>query len=688
MIPGMMIRTLILIGLALVPVLAWSVQDFNGQTEGGAFYSIAAPDDWVPADGLVIYNHGFDIGSIDPDPDLGVLSGFVLSQGYAVAASSYRLNGWALFNTAQDNQALYQRVVALLGEPEHVIVFGGSLGALVTVQAVEQGGIGNVVGAYPVCGPLLGSDIWHQALDLRLSYDLICEGVSGGELPGGAEGLPFTLDPADFDGVLGDLTSAAIGAAVNNCTGLGLPPILRSDGQQQRLDRLVAVSGIVEEFLFLNMAYATAVLSDLVHDPAKLNGANALGNSLVDYGDAEINQNILRVTRDPFDHLTFKRSYTPTGQVGNTRVLITHTDKDDLVFVENQSVYLQRIPSSQVSAAVVIDDAAGHCAYTPAELVSGFEALVEWIDSDEKPDPQGLQDRCQGIVDSQRFSGPCRYDPNYQIADIDTRIRPRNVPEDPVSGKMNGSFFVQEKSGQGWFVEILEDQRAVVYWFTYDPEGRPIWIGGTGKVLDNAIMVDESWTTSGALFGADFDPQAVVLSTWGSLEFLFTADRQGLMRYAGPAEFGTDRESIVQLTRVGDPACITTGFSHSGIWYDPDRNGEGIILEVQTDGRVFAAWFTYDLEGNQLWLYGEADSVLDNQVQIALSRFQGPAFGANFDSAELVGQPWGRLTMDVLDADRLAARYDSTQEGFGSGEIDLVRLTRPVTESNCSSLVE
>ena len=93
---------------------AWATADvsaeqiFTGQSPGGAFYTIQAPDEWQPADGLVIYNHGFDIDQVQPDPDLGVLADFVLDQGFAIAASSYQLNGWALFRTLQDNRELYQ----------------------------------------------------------------------------------------------------------------------------------------------------------------------------------------------------------------------------------------------------------------------------------------------------------------------------------------------------------------------------------------------------------------------------------------------------------------------------------------------------------------------------------------------------------------------------------------------------
>ena len=93
----------------LAAVLVWTgVQAdevFTGTTEGGAFYAIIVPMDWNGH--LVIWNHGYQFGPIAPvnpslDPmvsDMGALAPLQLSQGYAVAASSYQQNQWAVFTT-------------------------------------------------------------------------------------------------------------------------------------------------------------------------------------------------------------------------------------------------------------------------------------------------------------------------------------------------------------------------------------------------------------------------------------------------------------------------------------------------------------------------------------------------------------------------------------------------------------
>src|SRR2546422_459761 len=67
-----------------------------GTAQGGAFFKIVVPTAWNGD--LVIWNHGFSLSPVGPVADLGPLSALQLSEGYAVAASSYQQIGWALFH--------------------------------------------------------------------------------------------------------------------------------------------------------------------------------------------------------------------------------------------------------------------------------------------------------------------------------------------------------------------------------------------------------------------------------------------------------------------------------------------------------------------------------------------------------------------------------------------------------------
>ena len=391
-----------------------------GQTAGGAHYRVVIPDGWSPADGLVIWNHGIDlrpVGPVGPD-ELGPLADWQLAQGYAVAASSYGLTGWAVFETHLDNQRMVEAFAAVFGTPEEVFVYGHSLGGIVTARDVEEGLIPNLVGALPTCGAVAGSRIWDAGIDMRLLYDFLCDSVPGAAIPGGAGGLPFPPDPG-FD-------EDALRAAVDACFGV-VQPGTPSPEQAERLGRFLDVSQVPESFVLDVLRIATFHLSDLVHDPRKLGGFQAFDNANVDYGDPEINAGIDRVVPDQVTRRRFLGNYTPSGKVGGVKIVSIHTDKDGLVLVENQSEYASVVPPGRLTTGIVVEDEPSHCGFYEAETLASWEALRQWVAGFPQPTAQTLQDTCEALVAEGFANGPCRYDPGFVLPDLDGRVRPRDV---------------------------------------------------------------------------------------------------------------------------------------------------------------------------------------------------------------------------------------------------------------------
>ena len=115
----------------------------EGTTDGGAFFKIVVPTPWNGD--LVIWNHGFSLSPVGPVSDLGPLSALQLSEGYAIAASSYQQIGWALFHTKNDLQNMVEVFKTNFGTPTHVLINGASLGGIVSDQADEKAHLGNVV---------------------------------------------------------------------------------------------------------------------------------------------------------------------------------------------------------------------------------------------------------------------------------------------------------------------------------------------------------------------------------------------------------------------------------------------------------------------------------------------------------------------------------------------------------------
>jgi hypothetical protein len=406
--------------LLLLATSAGAQTELTGNTSGGAFYKIMVPDGWEPADGLVIWNHGFSLDPIGPVTDLGPLAAVQLGEGYAVAASSYSLTGWALFETVSDNKEMVEAFESNFGVPEEIFLFGASLGGIVTAQAIEVGDLGNVVGALPICGAVAGSRVWDGGFDLRQIYDSVCDEVPGGsilEVPG----LPY-LPPPGFD-------AEAMALAIEVCTGLSQAPEDRTAQQAAALDTILSVTQLPENFLLTDMGFAVFGLADLIYDPRKLNGLIPFDNLTVDYGDVTVDATIGRVEANPVARGMLCDNYTPTGMVGDTKIVSLHTDKDGLVIVENESSYADVVPAKNLTVGIVVEDVPSHCDFTPAEVLSGWESLRAWVAGAPQPTAQDLQNTCLGIVGGGLAPGPCRIDPGFMIPPIGDRVRPRNICE-------------------------------------------------------------------------------------------------------------------------------------------------------------------------------------------------------------------------------------------------------------------
>jgi len=388
---------------------------YEGETDGGALIKIEVPEAWNG--GLVIYNHGFDLGAIVPSPpSLGPLSALQLSQGYAVAASSYRQNAWALYKTKNDLLNLVDVFKEEFAEPSEIYLHGFSLGGIVTAQGIEAN-LGNVVGAYPACGAMAGSRSWDGAIDARLIYDAICKDVTGAFIPGGGTGLPERFTESDF-------TETDLALAAQACFGILAPPAFRTPDQASRLQRFLDVTQLPENFVLTDLGFAVFGLSDLIYDKKKLNGKQGMGNIGVTYNDPEIDNEIERVATHPGGKNRHTKNFTPSGKVRDVKIISTHTSGDGLVIVEQQQPYRDSVPAENITVAVVNESVETHCGFYPAELTAGWESLRAWVATDIQPSVAAIQGTCQ-FLEANFGGGPCRYDPSFVIPNMDGRVPPR-----------------------------------------------------------------------------------------------------------------------------------------------------------------------------------------------------------------------------------------------------------------------
>lgn len=119
-----------------------------------------------------------------------------------------------------------------------------------------------------------------------------------------------------------------------------------------------------------------------------------------------------------------------------------------------------------------------------------------------------------------------------------------------------------------------------------------------------------------------------------------------------------------------EPYELTDG--HSGLFYDPARNGEGFMLDMLPDGRGLMFWFTY-FDGAPMWLLaiGPVDGNRADMQDVYIT--EGARFGDDFDLNDVVLTRWGSLVFEFEDCDTGYVSYTSDL-GYGSGGFPLQRL--------------
>ena len=678
--------------LALLPALpAWAVREFNGQSASGAYYSIAVPDSWQPGGPLVLYQHGLNFSTVDDDPGLGPLRDIALSEGYAIAGSGFSQRGWALFRALDENRELLEIFRQQVGAPGEIVPFGGSMGGLIALKLAEQPDFKPLVkGVLALCPPVAGSRAWDSGFDLRLAYDRICADVDNGRLKRGDEPYPWAYNlrdiPDDLDNLETDTDVLRTLASVVVCTGIEVPDPLRTNGMRERLARLTAATHITNErFLLTNIAYSTFVLGDVLRAADKMGGRNPFGNVGAVYADADINANVPRVTPQPAAAVQFRWLSDFNGDIGSgAKILSVHTSGDQLVIPAHQSVLRQRVTANQLVSAVVNEAEPSHCGFGAREGLAAWEALRAWKDGGAQPTVTTLQQACL----SAPGDDACRYDAAYVPPTMDSRVTPRSDPP-AIDARYNGNWSDPSRNGEGIALEILPDNAAAVYFFTFPPAGdaaNQAWFVGGGRVVPGGVVFDNVQYRP--------DPGASVPTAeskpWGRLYLGFSDCNTGEMRWEGPNGWGAKTVPIKRLTTLQGLGCDSAAggapAQASGSWADQTRLGSGFHVE-QLDATHTLVMF-YGAKGTSPfsgWAIGVAEGDIAQGATIPLYLPFGPRFGDGYDPAALQqqGNLW-TLTLRLGCASGTATLTGVGPNAGTSVPLTLSRLTRPAGIGACS----
>lgn len=138
---------------------------------------------------------------------------------------------------------------------------------------------------------------------------------------------------------------------------------------------------------------------------------------------------------------------------------------------------------------------------------------------------------------------------------------------------------------------------------------------------------------------------------------------------------------------AGSGAAHAQSFSGalSGAWWNPARDGEGLMLSFETaNGQNFAvvAFFTYTSAGAASWMTGAASYANGaTTVAVPVVTGSGGRFGAAFRSTDVQRASSGTVHLDYISCTQLRLRY----VGSESLTIDLSRTLGTLTGAACTT---
>lgn len=133
----------------------------------------------------------------------------------------------------------------------------------------------------------------------------------------------------------------------------------------------------------------------------------------------------------------------------------------------------------------------------------------------------------------------------------------------------SGAWYLPSRSGEGWYLQQLSDNRLVVNWFTHDPAGNRAYVIGLGIRQGNRYVIPDMYMAQGARFGDAFDPADVDRSQWGQLTITFNDCQSASFEYQSTMPgYGSGIYQATRLAKLAGSECIdgTPQVATGGNW--------------------------------------------------------------------------------------------------------------------------
>lgn len=336
----------------------------------GAKYIILFPANWKSK--LVMYAHGYEFMGTMPrqsqNTDFANSMTPFLERGFAVAASDYSIQGFALPQGIQETEELRQYFVNTYGKPDTAFIVGHSMGGGVTVGTIENFGA-NYNGGLPLC-PLSS----RPYLQCRKEFDIYA--AFNALFPGIVPKLSEIFDisnpkPATSFNEMMPKVMVIKKAIVDKDSALGVAFAKRFD------------------LKFDDLPFSLFFNENVLRDIAAKAGGNPFDNTNTIYSgfpdNWEINKKVERLAATADPNKLFGK-FDRTGNI-NKPIVLMHTIYDQLIPPVYGEVNFENMVTQQGKLqylTVKYTNGQGHCNFTPQQTGQAFDELRQWAKTGQK----------------------------------------------------------------------------------------------------------------------------------------------------------------------------------------------------------------------------------------------------------------------------------------------------------------
>jgi pimeloyl-ACP methyl ester carboxylesterase len=334
----------------------------------GAHFTVLFPENWNKK--LVMFAHGYEfMGGVplSKNPNFTKNMTPFLERGFAVAASDYQYQGFAMPQGVDDNEALRAYFFKKYGKPDTCFLVGQSMGGGVAMATMENFDK-NYQGALGLC-----SFSSRPYLQCRKEFEI------------------YAVFNVLFPNVVSSLSNVMdINQPYKAIDSRQIGPKSKAIRDGFMTDSVLPLQFAKHFDLKLaDLAMSLMFNENVLRDVAQKSGGNPFDNTNTVYSgfpdDWAINQKVERLEATADANKIFGK-YDRTGNI-NKPIVLMHTIYDQLIPPQYGVTNFENMVHNRGKdrfLTVKITNGQAHCAFTPQQTGQAFDALRTWLKTGAK----------------------------------------------------------------------------------------------------------------------------------------------------------------------------------------------------------------------------------------------------------------------------------------------------------------